>query len=143
MIRGSLVLSVALLLAPIAGFEATQASGDPALLQGDRRVIGTVEDVKSDQIQVNTGEVQPRFIPLKQAKEKGLPVIKKGDRIEITVNDQNLIVDYHVVDASGHPERGTHHRIVKGRIAQPLVIGHDRAVIRTEQGAEEGYEIRS
>lgn len=116
---------------------------DTKALQGERQVIGTVEEIKSNQIRVNTGEVQPRYIPLNQAKEKGLPEINKGDALEITVNDQNLIVDYHVVNQSGQPMSQAKHQIVKGQIAQPLVIGHDQAVIRTEEGKELSFVIRS
>lgn len=49
------------------------------------------------------------------------------------LNDQNAIVDY-------HPLRQPHtisHRILKGALAQPLAIGHDKAVIRAETGEEE------
>jgi len=60
---------------------ASQAHSDQKDLQGEKHVQGIVEDIKSDQIQVNIGEVQPRFIPLTQAKEKGIPDIKKGDHL--------------------------------------------------------------
>src|SRR5688572_11488674 len=99
------------------------ADQDTKTIQGERRVIGTVQEVKSDQIKVDTGEMQPRFIPLNQAKEKGLPDIKEGDTIEITLNDQNLIVDYHLTDAAGHPKAGHDRQVVKGRIAKPLPVG--------------------
>ena len=127
---------------------ASHASADPPdgnlkALQGQRQVMGTVVDVKADQIRVDTGEVQPRFIPLKEAKEKGLQEINKGDKLEITVNDQNLIVDYHVLGGSGQPLEGVHHHVVKGQISQPMVVGHERATIRTEAGKEETFEIRS
>jgi hypothetical protein len=122
---------------------ADPADGDMKALQGERQVMGTVEDVKADQIRVDTGEVQPRFIPLKEAKEKGLPEINKGDRLEITVNDQNLIVDYHLAGGSGQALQGVHHHVVKGQISQPMVVGHERATIRTDAGKEETFEIRS
>ncbi|MER3425230.1 MAG: hypothetical protein C4293_20390, partial [Nitrospiraceae bacterium] len=38
---------------------------------------------------------------------------------------------------------GGHHRIVQGRIDQPLTIGHEEAVIRTDEGKEEHYAVRS
>jgi hypothetical protein len=104
-------------------------------LQGDRTLTGTVMDITSDQIKVNTGEVQPRFLPLSMAKDKGASV-KKGDKLEITVNEQNLVVDFHPVGTAGS------HKIIKGELTTPLTIGHDHAVIRTEAGTEEGYEIR-
>jgi hypothetical protein len=135
---------VSMLVFPLGVMAASQPhESDTKMLQGERQVMGTVEEIKSDQIRVNTGEVQPRYIPLNQAKEKGLPEIKKGDALEITVNDQNLIVDYHLVNDSGQPLEHAKHQVVKGRIAQPLVIGHDEAVIRTEDGKELSYVIRS
>lgn len=117
-------------------------SGAP-LLEGQRHLEGTVEQIKGGQLQLNTGETTPRFIPLKAAKEKGFPEIKVGDVIELTINDQNLLVDYHPLDASGQPVGHTGHHILKGQIALPLVIGHDRALIRTEDGKETPYHIRT
>ena len=142
---GILTVALAMLLsiglAPSAW--ADPPGGARKSLQGQRQIEGTVEDVKADQIRVDTGEVQPRFIPLKEAKEKGLPDVNKGDKLVITVNEQNLVVDYHLVGKSGQPLQDAHHHVVKGRISQPLVIGHDRATIRTDSGKEETFEIRS
>ncbi|HXF93584.1 MAG TPA: hypothetical protein VNK46_12560 [Nitrospiraceae bacterium] len=106
------------------------------LLPGDRILQGTVEQVIGDMIRVNTGEVEPRFLPIKEAMEKGIPSLKKGDRLEIAVNDQNLVIDYHLL---GQP---TWYRIVKGQLAQPLPVGHEWAVIKSEDGTEHTYEIR-
>lgn len=139
-----IVGAVCMLVFPVGAMAASQPhDGDTKALQGERQVMGTVEEIKSDQIRVNTGEVQPRYLPLNQAKEKGLPNIKKGDAIEITVNDQNLIVDYHLVNESGQPLESAKHQVVKGQIAQPLIVGHDEATIRTEDGKELSFVIRS
>ena len=139
-----IVGAVCMLAFPVGAMAASQPhDGDTKALQGERKVMGTVEEIKSDQIRVNTGEVQPRYIPLNQAKEKGLPAINKGDAIEITVNDQNLIVDYHLVNESGQTLTHAAHQVVKGQIAQPLVVGHDEATIRTEDGKELSFVIRS
>jgi hypothetical protein len=54
-----------------------------------------------------------------------------------------LIVDYHMVGGSGQPLQGVHHHVVKGQISQPMVVGHERATIRTNAGKEETFEIRS
>jgi hypothetical protein len=121
----------------------SQAASDTTVLQGDRQVMGTVEEIKGDQIKVFTGEVQARFIPMKQAREKGLTEVKEGDKLEITVNDQNLIVDFHLIGESGRPRDSAEHRVVKGQVAKPMAVGHDRAMIRTETGKQESYEIRS
>jgi hypothetical protein len=56
--------------------------------------------------------------------------------VEITVNEQNLLVDVHV------PGEASHHRVVRGQLAGPLETGHDKAVIRTTNGTEESHWIR-
>jgi hypothetical protein len=62
--------------------------------------------------------------------------LEVGDRIEITVNDQNLLVDVHKAGEAGR------HRVVGGQLAAPLETGHDKAVIRTMNGNEESHLIR-
>ena len=109
---------------------------EPQLLSGDRVILGTVEEIRSDQARVNIGEVEPRFVPMNVRKEKGLPELKIGDLVEVTVNDQNLLVDVHKVgDVSQH-------RVVQGQLAAPLETGHDKAVIRTQDGKEESHLVR-
>jgi hypothetical protein len=104
-------------------------------ITGDRTISGTVMEVTADQIKVNTGEVQPRFLPLGIAKEKG-ETIRKGDKLEILLNEQNLVVDFHPAGTESS------HKVVKGQLATSLTIGQDHAVIRTEEGTEDGYEVR-
>lgn len=111
---------------------------DQQLLQGNQTVFGRVEAVTSDQIKVNIGEVQPRFLPLKPAQEKNFPEIKPGDDLVITVNEQNLIVDYHPVGYTS-----TDHKIVQGAIADTMPVGHERVVIRSKDGKEQAFEVRS
>lgn len=122
--------------ASVAQADSGSQKTSPELLSGERVVIGTVADIKGDQAQIDTGEVQPRFVPMGVRKSKGLPALKKGDRVELTLNDQNLLVDVHLTGES------THHRVVHGKIAEPLDTGHDEAVIRTSRGKEESYGIR-
>ena len=93
-------------------------------------------EVRSDQARIDTGVGEPRFIPLNVRKQKGLPDLKKGDLVEITVNEQNLLVDVHL------PGEVSHHRIVRGQLAGPLETGHDKAVIRTTDGKEESHLVR-
>jgi hypothetical protein len=111
-------------------------SNDAQLLSGNRVLLGTVEEVRSDQARIDTGEGQPRFVPMNVRKEKALPELKKGDLVEVTVNDQNLLVDVH------KPGEASHHRIIQGQLAGPLESGHDTAKIRTQEGKEESHGIR-
>ena len=106
------------------------------LLRGDRVLIGTVLEVRGAQARIDTGEVQPRVVPMGVREAKGLPDLKKGDRVEITVNDQNLLVDVHLIGETSF------HRVVEGQLIQPLVTGHDRGVFRTTEGKEESHFIR-
>ena len=131
-----LVVSLFVLSTAFAASDA-ELPGLPAqLLPGDRVLLGTVEEIAGQQARVDTGEVQPRYIPMNVRKAKGLSELKKGDRVEMTVNDQNLLVDVHVPDEMGH------HLVVHGQLAAPLVTGHDKAVIRTPHGKEESHVIR-
>jgi len=106
-------------------------------LSGERVLNGTVEEVRGEQAKVNTGEGQPRYLPMNLREEKGLPPLKNGDRVQITVNDQNLIVDVHLAGEESH------HRIVQGVLAQPLVTGHEKAVIQLMEGQQESHKISS
>jgi hypothetical protein len=69
-------------------------------------------------------------------KEKGLAELKKGDVVEITINDQNLLVDVHL------PGEASRHRVVVGQVAEPMETGHDKAVIRMTDGKEESHFVR-
>ena len=109
---------------------------DAELLSGDRVLLGTVEEIRSDQAKINIGEGQPRYIPMNVRKAKGLPDLKTGDLVEVTVNDQNLLVDVHKVGEASH------HRVVRGQLAGPVDTGHDKAVIRTTDGKEESHLVR-
>lgn len=100
--------------------------GYDVLLPGDRIISGTVTAVGGGEVEVNIGELMPRYLSLDRAHEKGL-TLEKGDKLEIAVNDQNLVVDYHPIN---HP---AWHRIIEGKLAQPLVVGQDWAVVRTEE----------
>jgi len=88
---------------------ASEVAGiDPQLLSGDRVLLGTVEEIRSDQAKIGTGEEQSRYIPMNVRKDKGLPELTIGDLVEITVNDQNLLVDVHKAGEVSF------HRVVRG-----------------------------
>lgn len=118
------------------GQEEKAVQENQAPLSGQRVIVGIVEEVRGDQAKVATGEGQPRFLPMNIRQEKGLPELKEGDRVEITLNEQNLIVDVHL------PGERSPHTIVHGILVQPLVTGHDKAIIRSKEGHEASHKIR-
>jgi hypothetical protein len=103
---------------------------------GHRIVTGTVESVIGDVVKVNTGELLPRFLSGKEATDKGLPPLKRGDQIKVAINDQNLMVDYHLVGQEPW------HRILRGQLAQALPVGQEWAVIRTDRGPQQALSVR-
>ncbi len=132
-----LVLSLSWYAGASLASAATELESSHAqLLPGDRVLLGTVKEVRGEQARVDTGELQPRFIPMGVRKAKGLTTLKPGDRVEITVNEQNLLVDVHMAGESSS------HQVVQGRLAGALETGHDKAVIRTSDGAEQSHFIR-
>ncbi len=116
---------------------SVQLRDDLQLLSGDRVVIGTVEAIKSDQIEVRYPEsLQARYIPLSLAQDKGIN-LAVGDRVRMVFNEQAVLVDFHSLgQASGQ------HKIVKGTIAQEMKVGQERAVIKSEGEQTTTYEVR-
>nr|MBA3966900.1 hypothetical protein [Nitrospirales bacterium] len=76
--------------------EGKNPQGSESSLAGERVINGIVEEIRGEQAKVDIGEGQPRYLPMNLREEKGLPALKKGDQVEITVNDQNLLVDVHL-----------------------------------------------
>ncbi len=97
------------------------------LLPGNQHVLGRINDIRSNQIEIDIGNLQPLFVPLKPAQQKG-QTFKPGDAIVVTINDHNAVVDYH------HPDEASHHQVLRGRLKTPLTVGLDKAVIETKQG---------
>jgi hypothetical protein len=82
------VFAVSLMLLPIgvlslstSNVVATEESneGHYELLSGIGILFATVEEVRSGEAKVDTGEMQPRYLPMNFRKNKGLPPLKKGD----------------------------------------------------------------
>jgi hypothetical protein len=110
------------------------------LLPSHRVIHGVVESVKADQAKVNsgdTGEISPRYLSLERAKEKGF-TLKQGDKVIIMVNDKNHVVDYHLASEEGHSQ----HQVVKGKLAHPLKVGQEQAIIETKDGKEQSFAVR-
>ncbi|HEY3196697.1 MAG TPA: hypothetical protein VGJ57_01695 [Nitrospirales bacterium] len=120
----------------MASQAATAGSTSEIVLPEDRLVVGMVEQVKDNEIRVNTGELMPRFLPLNEARQDKVRPLVKGDLIEIWVNSQDLVVDYHPLDTLGW------HRIIRGTLVQPLVVDQEWAVIKPVKGKEEAYAVR-
>ena len=73
------VLTVGLFSSVTFAGAASGAEGThPQLLPGDRVLLGTVEEVRSEQAKIDTGEGSPRFVPMGVRKAKNLPDLKKG-----------------------------------------------------------------
>jgi hypothetical protein len=109
------------------------------LTKAHRSVIGTVVQIAADQLKVDIGEVQPRFLPLKSALKKSFAPINEGDQLIITLNDQNLIVDFHPL-TGGNQDPIANHKIIRGEIAQALITGNAAVVIRAG-GKEQLFPI--
>jgi hypothetical protein len=112
---------------------ASEAKVSKGTIQGERTIKGTVEEIAGGQIKVDTGEPQPRYLPLKAGGEEAAS-FRKGDAIDIVVNEQNLVVSYHRPG-----EINT--RVLRGALAESLPVGQDRAVIKTEEGKELSFYV--
>ncbi|MCW5798595.1 MAG: hypothetical protein KIT40_08855 [Nitrospira sp.] len=120
-----------------AGHTSRLRDDAETLLKGNRTLLATVLAVTSDQIKVDIGEVQPRFLPLKQAQQKGFPQLSEGDDLIVVLNEQNLLVDYHPLDGESSA-----HTIIRGELTQNLPVGQETAVIKSG-GKEQSFTIRS
>ena len=115
--------------------ESTGTSERAVLLPDDRLVPGTVQHVKSWQIQVNIGELMPRFLSVEAAAHKGMPSLQSGDTLTIIVSGENEVIDVHRANQHGWD------RVLNGHLMQPLVGDQRWAVIRTRQSLNEPYEV--
>jgi hypothetical protein len=103
------------------------------MVPGERTIRGTVVEIAGGQIKVDTGEPQPRYLPVKAGGEDAHS-LQKGDAVDIVVNEQNLVVSYQ------RPGRIST-RVLRGALAQSLPVGQERAVIRTEGGKELSFYV--
>lgn len=129
--------SSVLLLFGVVLCDVPRANGEMVLLPADRIIIGTVAEIAADQVKVYTAEVMPRYLSVKQAQEKGIWPLHKGDHLHIVVNEQNMVLGYHLVGDTGI------HQIIHGRLAQPLMVGQEWAVIQPEGKLEHAYRVRA
>src|SRR5262245_47462602 len=99
------------------------------LIPGDRLVAGRIVSIRANQIEIDIGNPQTLYVPLRPAKVKG-QTFKVGEPIIVTLNDHNAVVDYH------HPNEPSDHQVVRGKLSTPLTVGLDKAVIETDQGTK-------
>ena len=112
------------------------SQGNEIVLPDDRLVVGTVEKVKDGQVKVNTGQLMPRYLLLHEAIDDKMRPLIRGDLVEIWVNAQDLVVDYHPIDELGW------HRILRGSLVQSLPVDQECVVIKGDRGKEEAYAVR-
>ncbi|MEO8340091.1 MAG: hypothetical protein ABI604_10295 [Nitrospirota bacterium] len=113
----------------------TGVSERAVLLPDDRLVHGTVQAVRSGQIQVDIGELMPVYLSVEAAREKGMPLLQPGDKLTMVVSGENDFIDFHLANQPGWD------RVLKGSLLQPMVGDQRWAVIRTTQGLNEPYEV--
>ncbi|GJL57773.1 MAG: hypothetical protein NPIRA03_06300 [Nitrospirales bacterium] len=80
----------------------TQIQNDHHLDKGHRLIEGVVEEVNENTIRVDAGEageVTPRYLNLSNSQEK--EDFKIGDMVQIEVNAQNKVVNFHPVHQDG------------------------------------------
>ncbi len=71
-------------------------------LSANQRIIyGTIEGINENTIKVNAGEageMSPRYLELDKLGNKAADSLKQGDRLKITVNNKNKVVDYQLAN---------------------------------------------
>ena len=128
--------SSALFLLGVLACEVPAANGQMVLLPDNRIIIGRVAEIAADQVKIYTTDVMPRYLSVKQAEEKGIWPLHKGDYLHIVVNEQNMVLGYHPIG-----DMGSHH-IIHGQLAQPLMVGQEWAVVKPEGKDEQIYRVR-
>lgn len=118
-------------------FTPVMQSKGQQLLSGSRVVIGTVPAINADQIKVDYPDsLQPRYLPLEQARAKGLE-LQEGDKVKMVFNAQHMLVDFHSLG----PVEGQH-EVIRGTIDQQMPVGQEHVVIRTTGGDTKTYAVR-
>ena len=98
-------------------------------LPGNRLVTGRILSIRSNQMEIDIGNVKSLYVPLRPAQVKG-QTFEVGQPIIVTLNDHNAVVDYH------HPNERPDHQVLHGRLTTPLTVGLDKAVIETKDGTK-------
>lgn len=105
------------------------------ILPEDHIVPGTVQHIKSGVIQVNIGELEPLFLSAAAASQKGMGPLKPGDKLKIVISNENEAIDFHLASQPGWDVA------VRGRLLQPLIGDLRWAVLQTDWGTNEPFEV--
>lgn len=132
---GAFVLSLTGMAGPSSVTQSENGLHPHLLLPDNRIVVGTVQHIKSEVMQVNIGELEPLFLSVQDAAERGITSIERGDKLAIVLTNNNLPIDYHLVGQPGWD------RVVRGTLLQTLLGDHKWALIRTTQGKVEPFKI--
>jgi len=75
--------------------------------KSERSIMGTINKITNDKITLKTDDGKTRNFSIKQAQRREIKSkdLKKGDRIDLMINQQNLIVGVNKLDElnTGHP----------------------------------------
>ena len=113
----------------VAAAETPVAESELFRLVTDQRMIfGVVEDIRSQEIRVNIGDLMPRFLSLKQAKDKDRPVPRVGDVLVLVINNQNNVLEYHLYGEENW------HVLMQGSLVKPLSEDQTWALIKDPSG---------
>lgn len=124
------------LLQPAIAQASPKRDTDQRYLLPDNRIVtGTVQHVNSGVIQVNIGKLEPLFLSGKAAGDKEVWQVNPGDKLTIILNNENEPIDFHRADEPGWDIA------IKGRLLQPLMGDHGRAVLQTDRGTNLPYKV--
>lgn len=105
------------------------------MVLGERIILGTVQHIKADVIQINIEHPEPLFLSLRAETEKGIQSFQRGDKLTIVISDKNQYVDFQNAD---YPEGS---RILKGHLLLLLMGDCQWVVMRTESEINETYDL--
>jgi len=124
------------LLPPGAAQSGTELDFEKLFLLPEERIVtGTVQHVKSGVIQVNIGELEPLFLSVQAARERGMDSLKPGDKLKLIISNENEPIAFHLAAQPGWD------MAVKARLLQPLIGDLRWVVLQTDWGTNEPYEV--
>lgn len=130
------LFSAVWILGTITASDVKSQNGQ-AVLKGSTVVMGTVTGIRGKQFEVEYQDsLQPRFLPLKEVREKGME-IAEGDKIKMVFNDQHVLVDFHPL---GNLEG--ENKVIRGVIREPMPVDQERVVIKTSKDEMKSFPVK-